>query len=151
LSRDSVEALTEELLKAGEEISQVKGAQGVQIQRIDDKLSKAEAESQKTLFSLSDKVEALTGNLLKAGQAASQSQIAYDARFQRFEERAQRKEADCQETLASQRAKVEALTEEFVKAEQAALKTKLLKTYVSKGLRSRLRGRRLIVKKLSPV
>jgi hypothetical protein len=123
--RAKVEALTEELLKAGEEISQIKRAQDAQFQRHDEELSKAEAGTQKALNSLSDKVEALTGDHLKAGQAASQTQIAQDARIQGLEEQTQRKEADSQETLSSLRAKVEALAEDLIKAGQTASQTQI--------------------------
>jgi hypothetical protein len=108
--RIKVEALTEELVKAGQAASQTKTAQDARIQWLEEQNQRQE----ETLSSLKTKVEALTGEL---GQAASETQTAQELRFQRFEEEAQRKEAECQETLLSSlRA---ALTEELVKAQTA--------------------------------
>jgi hypothetical protein len=108
-----VEALTEELVKAGQAASQTKTAQEARIQWLEEQNQRRE----ETLSSLRTKVEALTEEL---GQAASETQTVEELRFQSFEEQAQKREAESQETLLSSlRAMVQALTEELVKTQTA--------------------------------
>jgi hypothetical protein len=79
-----VEALTEDLEKAGEEISQVRKAQDSQIQQLDEKLNKTETETQEALKTLREDLD----------QAQRQCKQVQEAMLQRLEEQSQMTEAN---------------------------------------------------------
>jgi hypothetical protein len=80
-----------ELVEAGEEIKQVKRAQDVQIQRLDEKLSEAEATLKQALIILREDVGALCRDL---DHALSQCKQVQETMLQRLEEQAQKSEAN---------------------------------------------------------
>jgi DNA repair exonuclease SbcCD ATPase subunit len=71
--RAEVEALTEELVKAGEEIKRMR-AQNAQIQRLDKKLNKSEAATQECLTSIRAELRALLEKAARSEEEAKRIQ-----------------------------------------------------------------------------
>jgi hypothetical protein len=99
------EALTEELEKAGQEISQVKRVQDAEIQRLDEKLKEAEAATQECLLSLRAELGALHEQAAISGEEAKGVQI--------FIEQSRKAEAAAQEVLSSLRGEVVVLSKDL--------------------------------------
>jgi hypothetical protein len=80
--RAKVEALTEELVRAGQAASQTQIAQEAALRSIEERSQQSEAIAQQALTSLRNKVEALTGMHLKAGNEMKSVKRAQDVQSQ---------------------------------------------------------------------
>jgi hypothetical protein len=117
------EALSEALVKLGQQTSNALTAQDARIQQLAEQGQKKEAECQETLSSLRVMVQALTEDRIKAGRVASQTQIVQETTPRSIERRPQQLETVDQKAFNSLRDKVEAWTghlkagEEMIRAQ----------------------------------
>jgi hypothetical protein len=107
--RAKVEALTEELVRAGKAASQTQTAQEAAFKSIEERSQKSETVAQQTISSLRIKVEVLTGAHLKVEEEVKSVKTVLNIQIQSLDKKFNKAKAATQQILNDLRAAVETL------------------------------------------